>query len=175
MNAAQNRVSIRLVSPVLSGITLALLALLLSACGNQATESETVQEPVEDATAIAENPDPPAAQTEADLAAQRFGEQLTVTGEVATIYGERTFRLQDDEYFTETGVLVINGSADLLNVNDGDSVQVVGEVQPLAIADLEQKYELVLDPAAKQELEAYAGEPVILAEVINPVEPISTP
>jgi hypothetical protein len=94
----------------------------------------------------------------ATAADEWFGKPVTISGDVAQVYNDRAFAVND----TSGGPLLViipSGAA----LSQGQSVEVSGTVQQLDVAQIEQQLGITLDPS----LSGMAGQPVIIADQVN--------
>jgi hypothetical protein len=101
--------------------------------------------------------------------AEYVGETLTVTGEIVKSYGPQAFAIREEEYFSaDEAMLVITNDPEAAALNEGEYVELTGEVQILAVADLDQEYNVALDNDVVEEIEVtYAESPFFVAEDIQ--------
>lgn len=152
-------------------IVLALVSTAaLSACNvGEPVADEPVTEPdltTEEPAEIAEEYNVELGELTGDVE-DYLGQVVSVRGEAETALGENSFFLQDDELFGGQEVIVFNatGTPFILPTDEPtDQIQVTGEVRQLVITDLEQEYDLDLDPGLYTE---YEDRPAIIAESIT--------
>lgn len=140
---------------------IALLAglLVLPACANN------------DNTASEYSPDEESIEEVSEEPVDYIGETVTLAGQVQNTYGDDLFVIEDEEFFGDESVLVLNQNPGTQPPVGDDYVQVTGEVREFLVADIEREYGLEIDPDAVAELEVeYEGQPVVVA---NSIEPIS--
>ena len=101
--------------------------------------------------------------------AELVGETITVTGEVVKSYGPQVFAIREEEYFeADEAMLVITSDPEAEALNEGEYVELTGEVQILTVADLDQEYNVGLDNDVVEEIEVtYAESPFFVAEEIQ--------
>lgn len=98
-----------------------------------------------------------------------IGQTVSVRGEVTEIESPSTFVISGDEFlgdlFGEDEVLVFNVADNSLLVlpEDDAKVQVTGEVGTFILSDIEETYNIGLDPALYVD---YENQPVIFAESV---------
>jgi hypothetical protein len=155
-------------------IGLASVMLLVTACG---TPQTTVEEP-------AATEDTPVAETQAEEPIEQqeqlnvrageitgnveeyVGQTVSVRGEAERAVGESSFLLQDDQLFGGNEIIVVNATGTPFVIPDEeptDEVQVTGQVRELVVADLEQEFDLDLEPELYAE---YENRPAIVAQSI---------
>ncbi|PSN12806.1 hypothetical protein C7293_18685 [filamentous cyanobacterium CCT1] len=137
-----------------STLAIGLIAGLVGACAENAPQTETSDGTTNVQTEeVAEN-------TEGYI-----GQTVTVRSEPIEVVGDSSFTVSDDQFFGSEPILVINASGEplLLPEDDDVEVQVTGEVRNFVIADVEQEYDLTLDPTLYEEYEEQA---VIIAQSI---------
>ena len=89
------------------------------------------------------------------------GEEVTVRGEIESVESGISFVIEEEDWFDEDEVLVINVSQQILPEDAEDfRLQVTGELGSLVLADVERDYGLDLDPELYVE---YETKPVIFA------------
>jgi RecJ-like exonuclease len=159
-------------SPAKVGVVLALsAAALVSAC-----EAPDQTAGVEGTTAqpqLGETQDPASTETAQQAAAQDaeelIGQTVAINGEVNEVYGPNAFRLEAEDTFTaneEVLVLVTGQTAPALN--EGEAVQLTGEVQRFDSAEIQNQYGAELDQTLISQLaEDYEGRPVIITENVD--------
>ncbi|MGB3536312.1 MAG: hypothetical protein WBA13_22695 [Microcoleaceae cyanobacterium] len=148
---------------------LTVLASTLVACDSVQDTANTAQqqvtgagetegvETVTDIDDVAENAD------------QLIGQTVTISGEVEEILSPDALILEDDDdLFFEDKVLVlsVNNLQNELVLEEGEDVQITGEVIQLVVAEFERDYDLTWDLELKQKIEAeYEGKPAVVAEI----------
>lgn len=132
-----------------AALALAALALLLPACapnnaGTEANRNVSTEEVTEETSNF-------------------IGQEVTIRSEVVGKIGTSSFTLRDDRLFGSEPIVVVNvsGTPFVLPVDDDIEIQATGELQRLRLAEIQQEYNLNLDPQAYGE---YEDRPVILAE-----------
>ena len=132
-------------------IALAVMALVLPACGNNEANvpgagNVTTEE-------VANN------------SAQLDGKTVTVRSEPKGKVGPTSFTVEDEKFFGSEPILVVNASGEpfTLPADDDTEIQVTGIVRNLVIADIEREYSLTLD---KQYYAEYENKPAIVAQSI---------
>lgn len=136
-----------------AGITLALMALVLSACNNNDLEANN---PPGKANVTAEEV--------VDNTAQLAGKTVTVRSEPVKKVGPTSFTVSDEKFFGSQPIVVINASGEAFELPaDEPEVQVTGIVRNLVVADVEREYNLKLDPQYYTE---YENKPAIIAQSI---------
>ena len=150
------------------GMPMVLGAMAVGACsqpGDVTTETETTNGGYEEE--VAKKPE--TLEAAAERPEDFLGETLTVVGEVVEVYGSQAFVIQEEVYFgEEEELLVIAESTDMAIPEVGDTVELTGRMERLAVADLNKDYDIVLDQAVLDELEVtYAEAPFILAKSIQ--------
>ncbi|MDY6785823.1 MAG: hypothetical protein SW833_25290 [Cyanobacteriota bacterium] len=140
-------------------IALALMALLLPACTNNAepeVDEPNVTEPAEtDGNATVEDV---AEDTE-----ELFGQEVTVRGEPTEILDDVSFTISDGDFFDGDEILIVNKSGEPFVLPEGDDVeiQVTGEVRQFSAFDFQEEFELDWTPG-----DDYGERPTIVAESI---------
>ncbi|MBE9167157.1 hypothetical protein IQ238_06295 [Pleurocapsales cyanobacterium LEGE 06147] len=95
---------------------------------------------------------------------QYYGETLAVTGEVAQVYGNNTFSLDDDELLGGNDLLVVETNPSGV-VKEGATVAATGELRSFVVAELERDYDLTWDLDFQRQLEAeYTDKPVLVVD-----------
>jgi len=93
-----------------------------------------------------------------------IGQIVTVRTEPIEKVGDNSFTVNDEQFFGSDPILVINASGEpLLLPEDGVEVQVTGEVRNFLISEVDQEFDLTLDPTLYEE---YENQPVIIAQSI---------
>lgn len=137
-------------------IALALVAILLPACNN-------VRQP--EATA----PDTGTVTTEdvADRTEQLIGKTVTVRSEPVRQVGANAFIIEDERFFGNESILVVNATGQPLPVPiDAETeLQVTGEVRNFVISEVGQQNNLPLQADLFRE---YENKPAIIARSIAP-------
>ena len=101
--------------------------------------------------------------------AQYYGETLAVTGEIETVYGEKTFTLDDEELFGGEELLVVVTNPTEAAIQDGETVAATGELRSFVLADLERDYDLTWDLDVQEQLEVeYSDRPVLVVQEVYP-------
>lgn len=132
-------------------ILLAILAFILPACSNDEANvsgagNVTTKEVANNADALA-------------------GKTVTVRSEPKDKVGPASFTVEDEKFFGNESILVVNASGEPFTLPEDDDieVQVTGIVRNLVIADVEREYNLKLD---KQFYVEYENKPAIIAQSI---------
>lgn len=132
-------------------ILLAILAFILPACSNDQADvsgagNVTTKEVANNADALA-------------------GKTVTVRSEPKDKVGPASFTVEDEKFFGNESILVVNASGEPFTLPEDDDieVQVTGIVRNLVIADVEREYNLKLD---KQFYVEYENKPAIIAQSI---------
>jgi len=103
---------------------------------------------------------------------QYYGRPLAVTGEIEAIQGTNAFTLDEDQLIGGQDLLVLRRTATTANqpaIENGETVAVVGILQPFVVAELEREYDFNWDTGIQQQLEAeYRNRPVLVADNIYP-------
>lgn len=142
------------------GLTLAVAAVVLPACGSPTPEADVSSSEVSEATANN--------VTTGDLSddlVSYLGQTVSVREEVEEVVGNYAFLLDDDELFGGEEILIINASGEAVDLVEGEDtqVQVTGEVREFVLADLEQEYGFDLDDTLFVD---YDQQPAIVAQSI---------
>ncbi|PSN14879.1 hypothetical protein C7271_21350 [filamentous cyanobacterium CCP5] len=161
--------------PQTAGVVAFIVAAsVLPACTTEGTEPIT-EEPVSTETVEAEN----AQVGEITDALERYeGTLVTVREEISDVVGEYAFLLDEDDFFGGEELLVINASGTPIEIpaDPGVAVQVTGVVRELMIADINEEFDVDLDPDLFVD---YEQQPVIVAESAalspDPAEAASDP
>ncbi|ERT04701.1 hypothetical protein M595_5362 [Lyngbya aestuarii BL J] len=127
--------------------------------------AEYEQQPAVIAQSIALSPDP------GDITANPetyYYQRIAVQGEVEEIRSTGVFTVDEEQLFGGEDLLVITANPDP-QVNDGESVTIVGTLRPFVKAEFERDYDLTWDLDFQQEIEAeYENKPVFVADEIYP-------
>lgn len=101
--------------------------------------------------------------------ADYIGQTMTISGEVVKSYGPQVFAIREEEYFSaDEAMLVITNEPEAEMLNEGEYVELTGEVQVLTVADLDQEYNVALDNDVVEEIEVtFAESPFFVAENIQ--------
>ncbi|MBD2233808.1 hypothetical protein [Phormidium tenue] len=129
------------------------MTVLVGACGESAPERETS----DGSTNV---------QTEevAEDTESYIGQVVTIRSEPVEKVGDNSFTVNDEQFFGSEPILVINASGEpLLLPEDGVEVQVTGEVRNFLISEVDQEFDLTLDPNLYEE---YEDQAVIIAQSI---------
>lgn len=137
-------------------IALALSAFLLPACDADRTDI---------ATTIPETEENVTTDDVVDNTAALVGQTVTVRSEVEEVIGTYTFEIEDEEFFNDEQILVVNatGQPVLVAPNDDTELQITGEVRQFVIADVEREFNLGLEPELYVD---YENRPAIIAQSI---------
>ncbi|MGB5972554.1 MAG: hypothetical protein WBG38_04505, partial [Nodosilinea sp.] len=94
-----------------------------------------------------------------------IGQTVTIRSEPLEKVGDSSFTVSDERFFSSEPILVINASGvPMLLPEDGNvEVQVTGEVRNFLISEVDQEFDLTLDPTLYQD---YEDQPVIIAQSI---------
>lgn len=93
---------------------------------------------------------------------QYVGQTVTVRSEPIEKISPNTFTIEDDQFFGDEPILIINASGEpFIYPEDGTDIQATGEVRNFVFADVERDYGLDLDANAYAE---YENQPAIVAE-----------
>jgi hypothetical protein len=127
--------------------------------------AEYEQKPAVIAQSIALSPDP------GDITANPenyYYQRIAVQGEVEEIRSTGVFTVDEEQLFGGEDLLVITANPDP-QVNENESVTIVGTLRPFVQAEFERDYDLTWDLDFKQEIEAeYENKPVFVADEIYP-------
>ncbi|MGB3137253.1 MAG: hypothetical protein WBB18_10660, partial [Nodosilinea sp.] len=126
-----------------TALALGLVAGLVGACGD-APETETSDGSTNVQTEeVSEN-------TEGYI-----GQTVTIRSEPLEKVGDSSFTVSDERFFSSEPILVINASGvPMLLPEDGNvEVQVTGEVRNFLISEVDQEFDLTLDPTLYQDYE----------------------
>ena len=136
-----------------STLAIGLIAGLMGACAESTPQTETSDGSTNVQTEeVAEN-------TEGYI-----GQIVTIRSEPVEKVGDNSFTVSDEQFFGSEPILVINASGEpLLLPEDGVEVQVTGEVRNFLISEVDQEFDLTLDPNLYEE---YEEQPVIIAQSI---------
>ncbi|PZV00192.1 MAG: hypothetical protein DCF32_17950 [Leptolyngbya sp.] len=134
-------------------LALGLIAGLVGACAENVPQRETSDGSTNVQTEeIAEN-------TEGYI-----GQIVTIRSVPVEKVGDNSFTVNDEQFFGSEPILVINASGEpLLLPEDDVEVQVTGEVRNFLISEVDQEFDLTLDPGLYEE---YEDQPVIIAQSI---------
>lgn len=132
------------------GVGYLAAAAVLSSC---ITPSTSTQEERIAAADIAENHE------------SLMGQTVTVRNDIQEIISEKAFILDKDQLLSGETVLVIDASGTFLGFpkGEGTEVQVSGKVEQFVLAELEQEYDLELEPNQYTE---YENKPVLIAHSV---------
>jgi hypothetical protein len=143
---------------------LAMTAVVLPGCNNrlEANNRPTNQQPVAQQQDNNVTTEDVSENTQALI-----GKTVTIRSEPLQEIGTNTFTVNDEEFFGSEPILVVNSSGEpfIFPEDDDTQVQVTGEVRNLAVADLNQEYDLDLDPDLYVD---YENRPAIIAQAIAP-------
>ncbi|HHP7232015.1 MAG TPA: hypothetical protein ACFCUY_14300 [Xenococcaceae cyanobacterium] len=99
---------------------------------------------------------------------QYYGETLAVTGEVANVYGENTFTIEDDELLGGENLLVVVTDPTTV-IDPNETVAVTGELRSFTVADIERDYDIGWDLDIQREIETeYTNEAVLVVDRVYP-------
>lgn len=136
-----------------SVFALGLMTVLVGACAETAPEQET-----SDGTTNVQTEEV-AKNTEGYI-----GQIVTIRSAPVEKVGDNSFTVNDEQFFGSEPILVINASGEpLLLPEDDVEVQVTGEVRNFLISEVDQEFDLTLDPDLYEE---YEDQPVIIAQSI---------
>lgn len=100
---------------------------------------------------------------------QYYGQTLAVTGEVANIYGENTFTIDEEKLLGTEDLLVVVTNPVTEAISEEETVAVTGELRSFVVADLERDYDLTWDLDIQQEIETeYTDRPVLVVDRVYP-------
>jgi hypothetical protein len=142
-----------------------LLTTLLSACG-----------PAEPAAPAADEAAPGSSVSVADIAGNLTnytGRTVTVRGEIEESIHPNVFSVDEDalaEGGIDNDVVVVNAgpnAAEVTEENEGEEVIVTGEVRQFVLSEIEEEFNLGLDPEIEAEFDQRA---VIIATAVEVVE-----
>lgn len=136
-----------------STLAIGLIAGLMGACAESTPQTETSDGSTNVQTEeVAEN-------TEGYI-----GQIVTIRSEPVEKVGDNSFTVSDEQFFGSDPILVINASGEpLLLPEDGVEVQVTGEVRNFLISEIDQEFDLTLDPSLYEE---YENQAVVIAQSI---------
>lgn len=137
-------------------IALALSVVVLPACTNQ-LEANNPPGPGTNVTT----------EEVADNTAQLIGKTVTVRSEPEKKIAANTFTIEDEQFFGDESILVVNASGQpVVLPTDDTEVQITGEVRKFVLVDIERDYDFLdLEPNLYAEFE---GKPAIIARSIAP-------
>ncbi|MGH4010245.1 MAG: hypothetical protein ACRDTH_19155 [Pseudonocardiaceae bacterium] len=145
---------------VVGVIAMAVLPLVACASDETVSEPEVLSPPaVTDQRGIGEQGQGGAAQESLE---GRLGQQIQVTGEVATIISPNAFTIGGDE-LGENPILVVGANLPA-GLTTGDTVRVTGTVKEFQVPGYEKDFDLDL---IDQEFEDFDGDPAIQASSIT--------
>ncbi len=99
-----------------------------------------------------------------------YNERIALEGGLDEEFGTNAFTIGGAGFLGGSNILVISEAGGVANFNNVDDVVVLGELRPFNLAQLEQEYNLVLDPNSRQALESdYNEESVLIADQIFPL------
>lgn len=95
-----------------------------------------------------------------------IGQTVTIRSEPVEAVGDNSFTVSDERFLASEPILVINASGNPLTLpeEDGLEVQVTGEVRNFVISEVDQEFDLTLDPTTYQD---YEDQPVIIAQSVT--------
>lgn len=132
-------------------ITLSLMVMLLPACTTR-QEAATPEAGNVTTEEVAENTN------------QLLGQVVTIRSEPIRKVGPNAFTVEDNEFFNNENILVVNASGQpLVLPKDDVEVQVTGKVAKLVVAEFEREYGLDLEPQLEAE---FKDKPAIIAQSI---------
>lgn len=136
-----------------SALALGLMAALVSACA-KAPQRETSDGSTNVQT------EEVSGNTESYI-----GQIVTIRSEPIEAVGENSFTVSDERFLASEPILVINATGAPLTLpeDDGLEVQVTGEVRNFVISEVDQEFDLTLDPTTYQD---YEEQPVIIAQSV---------
>lgn len=149
-------------------IALALMAIVLPACDTNQPEANVPAAPVEN---VAQQPattpaTPGNVTTEAvsEKTAKLIGQRVTIRDEVEKKVSPVAFTIDNEGFFNEENILVVNASGQPLVLPEDDAdVQITGTVARFVVADIEREYDLDLEPNLYVDFE---GKPAIIAQAV---------
>ncbi len=99
-----------------------------------------------------------------------YNERIALEGGIDEEFGTNAFTMGGAGFLGGSNILVISEAGGFVNFADVDDIVVLGELRPFNLAQLDQEYNLVLDPDSRQALESdYDEESVLIAEQIYPL------
>lgn len=99
-----------------------------------------------------------------------YNERIALEGGIDEEFGANVFTIGGAGFFGGSNILVISEADGFINFENVNDVVVLGELRPFNLAQLEQEYNLVLDPNARQSLASdYNEQSVLIAEHIFPL------
>lgn len=137
-----------------TGLALAVMALVLPACSDAQQEASAP---------------PPAGNVTTEEVANEtnrlIGQTVTIRSEPIEKISPNTFTVSDEEFFGTESILVVNASGEpfVLPAEADVEVQVTGQVRNFVLAEVEQEFDLDLDPEVYVE---YESKPAIIAQAI---------
>ena len=96
--------------------------------------------------------------------AEYIGETVGVDGQIADVFGQRSFTMEGD--FLGGNLLVVvpqDVNTSGITFNEGDDVQVIGTVREYVATDIDEEFGLNLG----QEIEYEESEPVVIANSVS--------
>jgi hypothetical protein len=149
----------------IGAIALALMAIVLPACANnqpEVTAPETTERRADQGPITQDEQNVTINEVNNNLE-ELIGQTVTVRSEAEVTEEPNSFLLTDDTLFGSEDVLVLNASGVpfLLPADQDIEVQVTGEVRQFMVNEVNEEFNLNLDPAQYAE---YDQQPVIFAE-----------
>lgn len=147
----------------------AALAALVAVGGCAQTYNSTVEQPGGDTyeESVVERPE--TLEMAMDNPDEYLDETITIVGEVAKVYNAQAFVVRGEDYFEpDDGMLVIAYDPEGPMPEEGEYVEITGEMRSMVLADLDKDYDITLENAIVQELAAtFAEAPFLVAENID--------
>jgi hypothetical protein len=162
-----NKLIKRLWSPQGGVFTLALMAVVLPGCNNRLEANNRPTTPTTQQPVAQQQENNVTTEDVSENTQALIGKTVTIRSEPLQKVGTNTFTVNDEEFFGSEPILVVNSSGEPWTFPEDDDieVQVTGEVRNLAVADLNQEYDLDLDPDLYVD---YENRPAIIAQSIAP-------
>lgn len=102
-----------------------------------------------------------------------YDQVIAVEGDVRGVYSPNTFAMFEEGWIDDQGLLIVGADEvsenEVGEIQEGENVTVTGRLRPFNRAELEQEFELGLEPDVLEEFEqTYTDRPVIIADGVYP-------
>ena len=102
-----------------------------------------------------------------------YDQVIAVEGDVRGVYSPNTFSIFEEGWIDDQGLLIVGADNvsenEVGEIQEGENVTVTGRLRPFNRGELEQEFDLGLEPDVLEEFEqTYTDRPVVIADGVYP-------
>ena len=102
-----------------------------------------------------------------------YDQVIAVEGDVRGVYSPNTFAIFEEGWIDDQGLLIVGADNvsenEVGEIQEGENVTVTGRLRPFNRGELEQEFDLGLEPDVLEEFEqTYTDRPVVIADGVYP-------